>query len=178
MNEPSNFHFPEYFQAGSSTPHDYDPLRKVAVDDLSQMTISMGALHYGGVKHIEVHAYYADLLNAAVHEFLAERNEHKETFRPSLPFILTRSMTYGTASYSAHWTGDNSATWDFLYLSVSQNFIFNIFGEQMVGADICGFNGETNEELCARWYQAGSLYPFSRNHNELQFKDKEPFAQG
>jgi len=51
----------------------------------------------------------------------------------------------------------------------------NIIGIPFVGADVCGFNGNTTSELCARWHMVGSFYPFSRNHNTLEAISQEPY---
>ena len=51
---------------------------------------------------------------------------------------------------------------------------FNMFGIPMTGADVCGFfenldknvTKEEQQEICARWYQLSTFYPFARNHRD------------
>jgi alpha-glucosidase (family GH31 glycosyl hydrolase) len=92
--------------------------------------------------------------------------------------VITRASTLGSNKFTFHWTGDNHATWKFLKFSMSNNFMFQFWGIHMVGADICGFGGNTTEELCARWFQLGSFYTFARDHNDLNAKSQEPYALG
>jgi len=105
------------------------------------MTIDVNLLHYSvstpyttknPLTHREVHAYYGHLSTIPTHSFLKKHGR---------PFIISRSNSVGSGAYAGHWTGDNVATWEFLRLSISGNFLFQIFGIHMVGADICGFRG-------------------------------------
>ncbi|KJH46330.1 glycosyl hydrolase, family 31 [Dictyocaulus viviparus] len=84
--------------------------------------------------------------------------------------VISRSTFPSIGRFAGHWLGDNSASWEDLQTSVIGAQEFNMFGIPYVGSDICGFNGETNEQLCLRWQQMGAFHSFMRNHNS----DDEP----
>jgi len=69
--------------------------------------------------------------------------------------------------------------WDYLRYSIAHLFNFNLFGMPFTGADVCGFFGAKDDDLCARWYQLAVFYPFARsNYNATETKDYEPYNLG
>ncbi|EFJ41704.1 hypothetical protein VOLCADRAFT_30523, partial [Volvox carteri f. nagariensis] len=132
-------------------------------------TLPMTAVGYGGVRQYDAHNLYALAESRVTHAALRSVNPGAR------PFILTRSSWAGQGRYSAHWTGDNTASWDDLRRSPGGLMAASLAGMALAGADVCGFMGATNEQLCARWLAAGAFYTFARDHSDRGSPPQEPY---
>lgn len=144
--------------------------------DLNSRQISINAYNFHNSDNEKLmRIYNTKALNSLMqskitNEYLKQVNKR--------PFILSRSSVPGLGRYAIHWLGDNYSTFESMRLSLSGIFNFQMFGFAMMGADICGFNENAYDELCARWHVLGAFYTFSRNHSNRDTIMQEPFTIG
>lgn len=94
------------------------------------------------------------------------------------PFVLTRAAYAGAQRYAATWSGDNTASWNHMRLSIPQLTNLGLSGYAFVGDDIGGFNGSPTPELLTRWMELGVFNPIYRNHAAKGTRDREPWVDG
>ncbi|GJE89250.1 glycoside hydrolase family 31 protein [Phanerochaete sordida] len=136
---------------------------------LSLHALATNATHAGGYAELDVHNLWGLMEERATHLALRALHPHQR------PFLIARSTFPSAGRWSGHWLGDNFSRWQYLRASVQGVLQFTVFQVPFVGADTCGFNGNSGEELCARWMGVGAWTPFYRNHNEQGARPQEPY---
>uniref|UniRef100_A0A3Q2CAI2 Alpha glucosidase n=1 Tax=Cyprinodon variegatus TaxID=28743 RepID=A0A3Q2CAI2_CYPVA len=167
MNEPSNF-VQGSVQGCPDTELEKPPYTPMVGGQLNSGTICMSAQQKVS-SHYNLHNLYGLTEAHATHALMKIRGKR--------PFVLSRSSFPGIGRFSGVWTGDVRSDWEQLRFSIPV-LHFSLFGVPLVGADICGFEGNTTEELCVRWMQLGAFYPFMRNHNDKPNAPQEPYVFG
>lgn len=159
-NDLEKLTFPPY-QIHSGTPNEFLTM--------GHKTVSANATHANGFYEYDVH-------NANGHMVAKMTREALDTiYGGNRSMIIARSNFAGTGKFSQHWLGDNYSTWQSMRDSIKGLFQYSAFQMPFVGADACGFSGNTVEELCTRWMMLASLTPFFRNHNVYGAIPQEPY---
>lgn len=122
--------------------------------------------------HDRYHNVYGMQMIRATREGVMATNPDKR------PFVLSRANFIGGQRYGATWTGDNSANWAHLDMSIPMSLNLSLSGQPFVGPDIGGFAYNGDGELFQRWMGFGTLFPFSRGHTAKGNIDKEPWSFG
>ncbi|KAK7798778.1 hypothetical protein U0070_005760 [Myodes glareolus] len=175
MNEPSNFVDGSVKGCRNEILNKppYIPYLEARDRGLSSKTLCMESeqiLPDGSrVQHYDVHNLYGWSQTRPTYEAVQEVTGQRG-------IVITRSTFPSSGRWAGHWLGDNTAAWDQLGKSIIGMMEFSLFGIPYTGADICGFFGDAEYEMCIRWMQLGAFYPFSRNHNNAGTRRQDPVA--
>ncbi|THG94552.1 hypothetical protein EW026_g6944 [Hermanssonia centrifuga] len=132
-------------------------------------TLATNATHAGGYVELDTHNLWGMMEEKTTHLALQALHPGKR------PFIISRSTFPSSGKWTGHWLGDNFSSWLYMHFSIQGVLQFQIFQIPFVGADTCGFQDNTDEELCGRWMQLSAFMPFFRNHNQRGALSQEPY---
>ncbi|TPP39644.1 putative glucosidase ii catalytic alpha subunit [Fasciola gigantica] len=162
--------FVQYEPKQSNSVFTWNDMGEPSVFNGPEVSMHKDTVHFSGWEHRDVHNIYGLHIHQASWDGQLLRSGGVER-----PFVLTRAFFAGSQRTSAVWTGDNTADWGHLQISVPMILSLSIGGITLSGADVGGFFGNPDHELLARWYQAAAYQPFFRAHAHMDTKRREPW---
>jgi alpha-glucosidase len=153
----------------------WNDMNEPSVFEVPTKTMPLDAVFYDhglNSPQAKIHNVYGMQMSQATEAGVRKLRPNKR------PFVLTRDTYAGGQRYAAVWTGDNTATWEHLRISVRELMTMGLSGLTFAGADIGGFSGSPSPQLYTRWLQAGIFYPYCRTHTNYGSADQEPWAYG
>ncbi|XP_077979667.1 sucrase-isomaltase, intestinal-like [Glandiceps talaboti] len=176
MNEPANFVTGSTKGCDYENPMESPPYKpRIFGSVLADKTVCMAAPTYDTATSTTTQYNMHSLFGLTQSE-PSLRAARSSTGKRSL--VISRSTFPSSGKYVGHWLGDNTSIWPHMHKSIIGMLEFGLFGIPYIGADICGFFGDTTDELCRRWMQLGAFYPYCRNHNGLGYIPQDPAAFG
>jgi alpha 1,3-glucosidase len=94
----------------------------------NQVSMPRDALHHEGIEHRELHNAYGYYFHMATSNGLLKRGGGNDR-----PFVLSRAFFPGSQRYGSVWTGDNTADWDHLRVSVPMILTLGLTGISFSG---------------------------------------------
>lgn len=168
----SQYSYENEGQSSSPNVFYWNDMNEPSIFKSDESTFPKGLTHYGGYEDREVHNIYGLLNTASTFQGLVQRNPDYS----KRPFVLTRSYFAGSQKYAWTWTGDNTASWEHLSVSLPMVLTSSVCGMPFTGSDLGGFLKSPDGPLLIRWFQLGSwLYPFFREHCHHKSARREPF---
>lgn len=140
------------------------------------MTLSLNATHpsLNNETEYNLHSLYGFMMAKRTYQFLTTNDQTLYPNGDKRPFVLSRSTFAGSGNWACHWLGDNWRDWAYMNYSIAGIMNMNMFGIPLTGADVCGFFGEKrDDEMCSRWIQLATFYPFARTHYNLTWHNGE-----
>lgn len=123
-------------------------------ESISNHTINTDVIHVNGLAEYDTYNIYGLMIGTASRTAVMKR-------RPNvMPLIITPSSFSGSENKTGHWLGGNESTWDKYRASIRTMLATAaMYQMPMVSSDVCGFERNTTEELCARWAALGVFSP-------------------
>ncbi|XP_059037248.1 neutral alpha-glucosidase C isoform X4 [Mustela lutreola] len=116
------------YQGSTDILYIWNDMNEPSVFRGPELTMQKNAIHHGNWEHRELHNMYGFYQQMATAEGLIQRSKGKER-----PFVLTRSFFSGSQKYGAVWTGDNTAEWSYLKISIPMLLTLSITGISFCG---------------------------------------------
>ncbi|KAM5247381.1 neutral alpha-glucosidase AB isoform 2-T2 [Ctenodactylus gundi] len=160
----------ENYEGSAPNLYVWNDMNEPSVFNGPEVTMLKDAQHHGGWEHRDVHNIYGLYVHMATADGLVQRSGGVER-----PFVLSRAFFAGSQRFGAVWTGDNTAEWGHLKISVPMCLSLGLVGLSFCGADVGGFFKNPDPELLVRWYQMGAYQPFFRAHAHLDTGRREPW---
>jgi len=133
--------------------------------------VNLDCIHYNGHEEYNMRVFNALFQSKYTWESLKKKYPY--------PFVLGRATFMGGGKYFYTWIPDIWSTWESLQVSTAVLLTYGMFGYGMSGVDICGFvsRERVEPELCARWYQVATFYPFARNSHVIDWSNANNYQE-